>query len=443
MSERNSAVLILGMHRSGTSATTRILNLLGAELGSRLMPAVSNNNENGFWENQTAVDINEALLADLGSNWHDIREMPTGWLDSEAALRARAAIRRLIDTEFAATPLWALKDPRLCRLAPLWLDVLKEYATDVRIVIALRAPDEVAASLLARDGWSDETSRLMWVQHMREAELASRGHVRSVVTFDEVMADWSSTAQRLARELSLTWPVVPSAVAAEIEAFINPSARHHRSEGPAAVAESSWPDQLYAAFLRARDEPAAWDDIARIGGAYDQASSTFAPCVAGLTRQLRETDELRHYFQTLHSNGVAELELARRALSAEAELLETRGALTLLSGQCQQMAQQMAQQQQQLQLSLAAMAQRAEESVAAQTAADAARRAEVDALRTLLQHDIERREQENAVRDGVLGEAAKQIDLQVLGDGLTVLAQQVDALNQRGLAARWRRWRGG
>lgn len=436
MSERNSAVLILGMHRSGTSAMTRILNLLGAELGSRLMPAVSNNNENGFWENQTAVDINEALLAELGSNWHDIREMPAGWLHSGAALRARAAIRRLIDAEFAATPLWALKDPRLCRLAPLWLDVLKEYATDVRIVIALRAPDEVAASLLARDGWSDETSRLMWVQHMREAELASRGYARSVVTFDEVMADWSSTTQRLARELSLTWPVVPSAVAAEIEAFINPSARHHRSEGLAAVTESSWPDQLYAAFLRARDEPAAWDDIAKIGDAYDRAASTFAPCVAELTQQLREMDELRHYFQTLHGNGVAELELARRALSAEAQLLETRGALTLLSGQVQQMAQQ----QQQLQLSLAAIAQRAEESAAA---ADAARRAEADALRALLQHDIERREQENAIRDGVLGEAAKQIDLQVLGDGLTVLAQQVDALNQRGLAARWRRWSGG
>jgi hypothetical protein len=432
MGERNSAVLILGMHRSGTSAMTRILNLLGAELGSRLMPAVSNNNENGFWENQTAVDINEVLLAELGRNWHDIREMPAGWLHGEAALRARAAIRRLIETEFAAAPLWALKDPRLCRLAPLWLDVLKEYPTDVRIVIALRAPDEVAASLLARDGWSDETSRLMWIQHMREAELASRGYVRSVVTFDEVMADWSSTASRLASDLSLTWPVERSVVAAEIEAFINPSARHHRSGRRAGMTESSWLDQLYEAFLRARDEPAAWDEIAQIGKAYELASSAFAPCVAELTRRLREMDELRHYFQTMHSNGVAELDLARRALSAEEELAKTRGTLTLLTEQVQQMGQQW-------QLSFASMAQRAEESAAA----DVARRAEVEALRALLQSDMERRERENAVRDGVLGEVAKQVDLQVLGDGVTALVQQVDALSQRGLAARWRRWSGG
>ncbi len=85
----HQAILVLGMHRSGTSALTRVLNLLGAELGSRLMPAVSGNNENGFWENQDAVDIHEALLSDLGRNWHDIREMPAGWAASDAAARAR------------------------------------------------------------------------------------------------------------------------------------------------------------------------------------------------------------------------------------------------------------------------------------------------------------------------------------------------------------------
>ena len=304
MSERSCAVLILGMHRSGTSAITRVLNLLGAELGSRLMPAASNNNESGFWENQTAVDINESLLAELGRNWHDIREMPAGWLHSEAALRARGAIRRLIDSDFVDAPLWALKDPRLCRLAPLWLDVLSEYRVDVRIVLALRAPVEVAASLRARDNWSEETSHLMWIQHMREAELASRGYRRSVVTFDEVMADWSATVQRLATELSLSWPVAPSAAADDVQAFINPSARHHRSARTVTAEEPSWPEQLHMAFLRAREQPEAWDDIARIGDAYVAAASTFAPCLAELTRQLREMDVLRHYLQTLHGNGL-------------------------------------------------------------------------------------------------------------------------------------------
>ncbi|GMV28325.1 MAG: hypothetical protein AMXMBFR59_04500 [Rhodanobacteraceae bacterium] len=425
MSKRSCAVLILGMHRSGTSAITRVLNLLGAQLGSRLMPAASNNNESGFWENQTAVDINEALLTELGRNWHDIREMPVGWFRSEAALRARGAIRRLIDSDFADAPLWALKDPRLCRLAPLWLDVLGEYRVDVRIVLALRAPVEVAASLRARDNWSEEVAHLMWVQHMREAELASRGYRRSIVTFDEVMADWSATVQRLAAELSLSWPVAPSVAADDVHAFINPSARHHRSARAATAEDSSWPEQLHAAFLRARDVPEAWEDIARIGDAYLAAASTFAPCLDQLTRQLREMDELRHYFQTLHGNGVAELDFARRALAAEQGLAETRGAVVQLSDRIQQLTQ------------------RVEECAVQQASADAARCAEIDALRALLERDIDRREQENAVRDGVLGETARQIDLQVLGDGLSELVRRLDALSQQGFAARWRRWSGG
>lgn len=227
MSEARQAILVLGMHRSGTSALTRVLNLLGAELGSRLMPAVSGNNENGFWENQDAVDIHETLLTDLGRNWHDIREMPAGWTSSEAAARARAAIRRLISSDFAAAPLWALKDPRLCRLMPLWLDVLAEFGIGARFVFVLRSPDEVAASLQARDGWSHAMSRLLWLQHMREAEEATRGHSRCVVHFDELIEDWNTVAGRIARELDVAWPVDPASVAAQIATFIDPGARHH------------------------------------------------------------------------------------------------------------------------------------------------------------------------------------------------------------------------
>ena len=179
------------------------------------------------------------------------------------------------------------------------------------------------------------------------------------------------------------------------------------------------------AFLRAREQPEAWDDIARIGDAYVAAASTFAPCLAELTRQLREMDELRHYFQTLHGNGVAELDFARRALGAEQGLTETRDVVAQLSERILQLTR------------------RVEESAIQQASVDAARCAEIKALRVLLETDIDRREQENAVRDGVLGETAKQIDVQVLGDGLSELVRRLGALSQRGFAARWRRWSGG
>ena len=66
--QQQTAVLVLGMHRSGTSALTRVLNLLGLDLGRDLMQAAANNNETGFWEHQGLVDIPEKLMESLGLN---------------------------------------------------------------------------------------------------------------------------------------------------------------------------------------------------------------------------------------------------------------------------------------------------------------------------------------------------------------------------------------
>src|SRR5262245_29563263 len=120
------AILVLGMHRSGTSAATRVLNLLGVELGSRVLPPVAGDNDKGFWETRDAFDIDERLLAGVGRSWHDVRDMPAGWLESPAASQARAEIRRFVEEEFTSASLWAIKDPRMCRLAPVWLRALGE-----------------------------------------------------------------------------------------------------------------------------------------------------------------------------------------------------------------------------------------------------------------------------------------------------------------------------
>ncbi len=51
MFQINTIILVLGMHRSGTSAITRLLNILGADLGINLLPGAQTINEPGFWEN--------------------------------------------------------------------------------------------------------------------------------------------------------------------------------------------------------------------------------------------------------------------------------------------------------------------------------------------------------------------------------------------------------
>jgi len=105
-----TAILVLGMHRSGTSALTRVLNLRGADLGRDLL-APKDDNELGFWENQTILDLHEKLLAQLGATWHDT-VLPEEWLDSEPAHRFKQELADTLGQQFGNSRLQLVKDPR-------------------------------------------------------------------------------------------------------------------------------------------------------------------------------------------------------------------------------------------------------------------------------------------------------------------------------------------
>ena len=65
-------IVVLGMHRSGTSTMTRALQVMGVELGSRLMPAVEGVNDTGFWEDLDLNELNIEMLGALNREWHSL-----------------------------------------------------------------------------------------------------------------------------------------------------------------------------------------------------------------------------------------------------------------------------------------------------------------------------------------------------------------------------------
>ena len=79
---KNRALIVLGMHRSGTSAFSGVLNLLGVDLGAHLLPA-SNTNQSGYWEHEEIVAVHDRLLMALGSSWDDPSPLPPNWWNSE------------------------------------------------------------------------------------------------------------------------------------------------------------------------------------------------------------------------------------------------------------------------------------------------------------------------------------------------------------------------
>lgn len=280
------AILVLGMHRSGTSATVRVINLLGAHLGDDLMPAAERNNPRGFWEHRAVVAIHEELLGALDRSWHDIRAMPDNWLSSEAASIARKKLLDLLSEEFSNRPLWAVKDPRLSRLLPLWLQVLGDINVETCVVLVLRNPVEVAQSLAARDGLASEITHLSWLQYMLEAELVSRDLVRSVITYDGLLHNWSECMLQLERELGFRWPVAIKDISDEVSEFLDASERHYRANDVDQAALPELVRGVYEAFLEKANGDASWEKIKRFNNAYQRNAKVFLGAVAETTSQL-------------------------------------------------------------------------------------------------------------------------------------------------------------
>ena len=222
-------VLVLGMHRSGTSALTRCLNLLGMDLGSHLL-SPEKGNAKGFWEHADVVRINDALLQSFGMYWHSLDPLPQNWLQSEASEKAREEIRELIRRDFAGVSLWGLKDPRMCRLAPLWLGVLREMGITVAAVFVVRSPLEVAASLEREHGLSISSNVISWMQHLAEAEIATRSIARTMVDYDHLLADPFVLLSGIGHALGIVWPITVDARRDAIVSFLDVGLRTHRQQ---------------------------------------------------------------------------------------------------------------------------------------------------------------------------------------------------------------------
>jgi hypothetical protein len=255
------ALLVLGMHRSGTSALTRLLNLYGAALPADVLPANAGN-VTGYWEPSAVVAFHDRLLASIGSRWDDPREIPPTWFSSEAARGFATELAGLITSEFGSEPLFVVKDPRTCRLVPLWRDALGMLGIEPLAVLVVRHPLEVEASLQRRDGRPDGAGLLLWLQHVLAAEAGSRSLRRAFVTYDQVLADPGAVLDRLSATLGLAWPGRRAETEAAARTFVDPQLRHERSaEAPVTRSVPDVIQAVLAWFETASDgrEPAVAD----------------------------------------------------------------------------------------------------------------------------------------------------------------------------------------
>ena len=222
-------IVILGMHRSGTSAVARVCNLLGAQIGQQLMPPSEGNNPAGFWELDEVRVIHDELLHALGSSWDATAPLPANWWHNSAVSEFRDRLIHVVREEFDDAALACLKDPRMCRLMPLWKGIFDEIKWEPHYLLAVRNPLDVAGSLNARDGLHRCQSHLLWLRHVLEAERWTRGQPRAYVSYEQLMADWRAAMMPAWRQLGLGELTVDPSAAREIDAFLQTDLRHHAS----------------------------------------------------------------------------------------------------------------------------------------------------------------------------------------------------------------------
>jgi hypothetical protein len=275
MGGERRAILVLGMHRSGTSALTRALHAAGAAAPATLMPA-GPDNPGGFWESAPVSAYNEEILAAAGFSWRDWRAFPFGAVDAAARAELDRRMTAVLRDEFGAAGLFVLKDPRLSRLLPLWLPALAALGIGATAVIAIRHPGAVARSLARRNGISARTAGLLWLRYVLDAELFTRALPRVFVSFDGLLRDPAGVVARVGAALGVAWPRQPDL--GFVEARVA-----EPEHGP--VLDSAYGDvwcrHAWQGLRALEQAPAAESAVLdRVRGQFEDACRLFAPALA-------------------------------------------------------------------------------------------------------------------------------------------------------------------
>lgn len=230
MSKVKPIIIIAGMHRSGTSVVSRLLNLLGMGVGENLVPADENENSEGYWEDKRIVQYHEAIHHGcFHMRSDDIALFEANWQDRHDVEFLAPQLEAVIAEGIKENKLWGVKDPRVCRLLPAWQPVMKSLNVKPHYVIPFRHPAEVVASLQKRHPglYSDDHRYWWWLLHVLDAEKFTRGSPRVAVNYHTVLKDWQGSMQAVQKALHVPWEHEPKDIKKEVGQFIKPHMKHH------------------------------------------------------------------------------------------------------------------------------------------------------------------------------------------------------------------------
>ena len=219
-------VVVLGMHRSGTSAVTGVIDALGlpaCRAEDRFPPRKWN--ARGNFESRSLTLFDEQLLNFLGGTWWAPPMPPKGWADRLALEGWRITAEYLFGVAHP-TRAWVWKDPRACVLMPFWDRVLR---SDPLRIVVLRNPLESAASLNARDGMELDHALALAERSLRVSLRDSAGRAVMITSYDELLDDLDDWCRRAASFITDRGLQLPDPIPVDdARSLLDDSLRHHR-----------------------------------------------------------------------------------------------------------------------------------------------------------------------------------------------------------------------
>lgn len=245
----SAPICVVGMHRSGTSLTTRMLALLGVDLGPlrTFVPADPDDNRDGYQEQAPIVELNDELLRALGGHASEPPDLAPGWAQVPDIQPFAERARELIADLYGPAP-WAFKDPRASLLLPFW----RMVRPDLRPLICIRNPLEVAVSMDRRGGpYAFEHWPYMWQRHTEQALLDSRDCAREIVIFEDLIDDPEGHAIQLSRFASGSAP--SETALAATAALTDRSSRRSAIDDRTLTADSRVPRAIAREYIELRE----------------------------------------------------------------------------------------------------------------------------------------------------------------------------------------------
>ena len=342
-------VVVLGMHRSGTSLCSHVLSALGVKMANEVQAA--DDNKHGHWERWEIAGMHDEIFQLLDrayfSPMHDL-PMPTAWWALPSVQAVRSRIEVFLKQLMTDDSLLGFKDPRTARLMPMWHQIFRSLNLSPKFVLCLRSPAQVARSLKVRDGLDTDVGEYRWLSYSVDCFRYTTGHDVCLMNYESWFETPVENLERLMTFLDVEWSQSDADFHALATGIVDRELRH--TDDRLAVSNRPLVRSFFNLATGVGQDPSARAQIDHFVNhfvPFQQLLTTFEPrlrALAGVTAKLSQSeadvvalstqiearqtraDEKENDARLTAATLTSQLEAARSALGVRDEAAQTAEA---------------------------------------------------------------------------------------------------------------------